>query len=126
MSKIYLAGGLKSNWQDRAAEFLSGCELLDPRTWQETGLSGYSHAVKYTESDLSAIRACDVLVAYMDSTNPSGFGLCIEIGYAKALGKTIIFVDLLEDARSKYFDMARVMANAVVGSFEALPGVLSL
>ena len=73
---------------------------------------------QYTFWDLRSIEQCDILLGYMDQSNPSGYGLNLEIGYAKALGKTIILVvpdDFTrDDERSRYFEMARVCADVIV------------
>lgn len=105
---IYLAGGLKGDWQDRAAALLGNHEFLDPRSWQD------ADPAVYTARDLAAIRHADAVLVYMSADNPSGFGLSIELGYAAALNKRLIFVDDLgRDWRSRYFDMHRQMAQCV-------------
>jgi len=110
---IYLAGGMKDGWRDQAIALLNGHEVLDPRSW-----SNPSPAI-YTERDLSAIRRSDCILVHMASTNPSGFGLSVELGYAYALGKRIIFCDeIRNDWRSPYFGMHREMATEVVHSLE--------
>jgi nucleoside 2-deoxyribosyltransferase len=119
---IYLAGGMKDGWQERAINLLAGQldghgldghEILDPRSWSDP-----SPAV-YTERDLSAIRRADCLLVHMASTNPSGFGLSVELGYAYALGKKIVFCDEIQgDWRSPYFGMHREMATEVCHSLE--------
>ena len=97
--KVYLAGGLSCDWQDRVP---AHWELLDPRSWQDPD------PAVYTERDLTAIRAADVVLAYMSSANPSGFGMSLEVGYAHALGKRVLFVDEIGgDWRSRYFGMHR-------------------
>ncbi|WKB56042.1 nucleoside 2-deoxyribosyltransferase [Eleftheria terrae] len=40
-------------------------------------------------SDIEAIRNCDIIVAVLDGRVPDE-GVCVEIGYAKALNKTVI------------------------------------
>lgn len=108
---VYLAGGMKDGWQDRAAALLPGCELLDPRSW------GDPNPIVYTARDLDAIRKADVVLAHMSSANPSGFGLSVEVGYAYGIGKRIVFCDEIGgDWRSPYFGMHRVMATAVAHS----------
>lgn len=114
--KIYLAGGMKCGWQDRVTQLApDGVQFLDPRTWAT------SDPAIYTAKDLSAVRECDCILAYMDSSNPSGFGLCLEIGYAYALGKRIIFVDAVAgDWRTRYFDMCRQVSSVCTSFAEAL------
>lgn len=41
------------------------------------------------QRDIDEIRRCDVLIAVLDGRSPDE-GVCIEIGFAKALGKHII------------------------------------
>jgi nucleoside 2-deoxyribosyltransferase len=116
---IYLAGGMKDGWQDRAINLLEGHEILDPRSW------GDPNPAIYTERDLSAVRRSDWLLVHMASTNPSGFGLSVELGYAYALGKKIVFCDeIRSDWRSPYFGMHREMATEVVHTLEAAAAVI--
>lgn len=85
---VYLAGGMKSAWRDLVIngcedniEFISPCNhLLD-------------NPKQYTLWDLHAIKKSDIIFGLMEPDNPSGIGLSLEIGYAKALGKTIILCD---------------------------------
>jgi len=87
-NKIYLAGGMESGWQDKiVAELGTDYTFFDPR----------SHLLDrvdmYTIWDIHYVKNCDILFGYMEATNPSGYGLSLEIGYAKAMGKTVILVD---------------------------------
>jgi len=106
---IYLAGGMRSNWQDQVIEAFKGeneINFFDPRTHSLTD------PIEYTKWDLDHVKKCDVVLAYMEKDNPSGAGLCLEIGYAKALdNKMILFVDEVPD--NKYFGMVRACAWAV-------------
>jgi len=115
---IYLAGGLKGGWRDVQVELLRKIArerdvqltVLDPRAWQDE----CSTPELYTIRDLEAVRACDVLLFTMGPSNPSGYGLSVEVGYAAALGKRIVFLDVLnDDWRSRYFGMHRVMSTVV-------------
>lgn len=111
---IYLAGGMKSDWQDRV---IAACPppmfyFRDPRT------HGLTDEKDYTKWDLAAIMDCHVVLAYMDSANPSGFGLSLEVGYAKALGRTIFYVCEDTTERQKYFGMVRACADQVLGSLD--------
>ena len=119
---IYLAGGMKTGWQDRVAAHLAGHELLDPRSWSDPDPK------IYTERDLSAIRKSDALLVQMGSDNPSGFGLSVELGYAKALCKHIVFLDQIsDDWRSRYFGMHREMADKVCTTVdEAITAIMAL
>lgn len=105
---IYLAGGFKSGWQLTVHNALPDFELLDP------SMHNIEQPEAYTDWDLNAIGRCSVVLAYMESTNPAGYALALEIGYAKALGKTVLFVDGIEDASIKrYFEMVRQVSDRV-------------
>lgn len=111
---VYLAGGMRSGWQDMMP---CGPRYLDPRS------HGLTNPDDYTAWDLRAIGQCDVLFGYMEESNPSLYGLCLEVGYAKALGKRIILVDGLSREhqmvghlhvpRARYFGMVRSCSNVV-------------
>ena len=110
--KVYLAGGMQDGWQDR---FSGDFEFLDPRSWSDPD------PATYTARDLDAIRQADAVLAYMDSANPSGYGLSLEVGFAHALGKPVVFVDALGvDWRSRYFGIVRSVSRVVGGVDEAL------
>ena len=84
---VYLAGGLASDWQDIVREACPSLIYLDPRC------HGLVDEDQYTLWDLEAIRHCDILFAFFEESNPRGYNLSLEIGFAKALGKRIIYVD---------------------------------
>jgi len=85
--RIYLAGGLVSNWQDTVIQAVPAARFLDPRT------HGLRSPAAFTSWDLAAIRRCDILFAYLEANNPGGYALSLEMGFAKALGKHIVLVD---------------------------------
>lgn len=105
--KIYLAGGMQSEWRD-AAKRHSGHLFLDPMEIN----AGVTDPAIYTENDLAAIRDADGVLVFMSPDNPSGYGLSVELGYAIALGKPVAWVDTLgDDWRTRYFGMHRHMAS---------------
>jgi len=112
---VYLAGGFQSGWQDKVMKKTLCLEYIDPR------IHGLDDEKEYTEWDLSAISKSDVVFAYLEPTNPGGYSLALELGYAKALGKYIIFIDEKSTKNvtiSNYFGMVRSVANEVYVSLE--------
>jgi len=108
--KIYLAGGMSfyNDWRDFIyKEFKDRSIFLDPRN------SGSNNEKIYTEYDVNCVKQCDILFAFMDSSNPSGYGMSVELGLAYGLGKFIIFVDQTNFSKKKYFGMHRQMSNEV-------------
>lgn len=107
--KIYLAGGFSSNWQAEVASRLADkYELLDP------SIHGIQDPVEYTRWDLDAVRRSDIVLANMEASNPGGYSLALEVGFAKALGKRIYMVDQIEDhVVRRYFEMVRQCSECV-------------
>lgn len=91
--KVYLSGGMHTDWQDRV-------KALNPNTiWFDPRQHKLENPDAYTLWDLAAVRQCDVVFAFMEESNPSGVGLSLEVGYAIALGKIVILVDEKSDPR---------------------------
>ncbi|MBI9062564.1 MAG: hypothetical protein JEZ14_11310 [Marinilabiliaceae bacterium] len=111
MNKIYLAGGMKSGWQDQIIEKFKGRFVFyNPR------YHGLIHPGEYTTWDRHYVKKCDILFAFMESDNPSGFGLTLEIGLAKSLNKTIILIDEKskeDESFAKRFAIVRELADVV-------------
>lgn len=106
--KVYLAGGFHSGWQEQACRHLAGFQVLDP------SMHNLDDPIAYTEWDLRAVRECDVVLANMESSNPGGYALAMEIGFAKALGKEVLFVDqIAEPNRKRHFEMIRQASDYV-------------
>ena len=123
LKRIYLAGGFRSNWQAQVAVRLAGLfELLDPSA------HNIQDPVEYTRWDLEAVREADIVLANMEASNPGGYSLALEVGYAKALGKRIYLVDQIHEPLVKrYFEMVRQCSDGVFPTLdEALDHLVSL
>ncbi len=89
-TKVYLAGGMNdSNWQQKVIDQIGKHNFVfyNPREHSLT------NSAEYTFWDLFYVKQSDILFAYMQEDNPSGIGLTLEIGYARAMDKSIILVD---------------------------------
>lgn len=87
-AKVFLSGGFRSNWQTKVIEALAEKFIFfNPRE------HGLEPSDSYTIWDIHFIKECDIFFAYMEATNPSGYGLSFELGVAYALNKTIILID---------------------------------
>lgn len=99
--KIYLAGGMESNWREYALRLICGDWLFDPQQRDKRRSTPMS-APGYTQWDLFHIAHSDILLGYMEKDNPSGIGLALEIGYAKARGVLVVLVidpEIADDPR---------------------------
>ena len=114
--KIYLAGGFKGGWHKKVTKELNiNFTLFNP---EEHKLKDSNH---YTTWDLFHVDKCDILLGYMAKDNPSGYGLALEIGYAKAKGKLIILIDerSKKDAIfKKYFLICKESSNVIFDTLE--------
>jgi nucleoside 2-deoxyribosyltransferase len=84
---IYLAGGFHSGWQDKVKSSVDA-NYYDPRL-KEPKTNSLNEIATW---DFYKIKQADIIFANMEKTNPSGFGLAVEIGFAKGLNKTVILV----------------------------------
>lgn len=103
---IYLAGGLRSGWQKQVHASLKSWSILDPST------HGLDDPQDFARWDLEAIRRSDYILAYMEASNPGGYALALEIGFAKALEKKIFLVEEHpNDDRRRRFAMIRAVVD---------------
>lgn len=112
-NKVYLAGGF-SDWREKVKAIYLGynIEFFDPK------LKPDKHWSEYGTWDIHYVKQCDICFAYMDKNNPSGYGLSAEIGYAKALNKTVILVIEPGHEKDKYFQFLKNFADVVFESLD--------
>lgn len=103
---VYLAGGMRSNWQDTVISALPGVVFIDPRK------SGSTAENVYTAYDLTGVQMCDIVFGYIEADNPCGAGLAVEAGAAAALGKHFIYVEDPGFTHHRYFGMVRALADS--------------
>lgn len=114
--RVYLAGGMKSGWQEKVKGFTSTMKRVQ---WFDPTEHDYGDPRHYGPWDAAAVDACDVVFAYLEAGNPGGEGMCAEIGRAAGLGKVIIFVDEKTEsgaARTRYLRLVREWSTVVVGN----------
>lgn len=120
--KIYLSGGMRSGWQNRVKNALGERhQYADPRekgetpewTWREYGAWDFMH-----------IDQCDLMLAYMERGNPSGYGLCAEVGYAAGKGIPVVLVIEPGHPQENYMNIVRSVANIVLDNLDDAIGLL--
>lgn len=130
---VYLAGGMRSNWQDRVKEAVlaSGKTqvlFIDPREHH------CKDEVLYTRWDLEGIRRADIIFGYLEKDNPNGAGLALEVGFARGLcevpgvrHKQVLWVEDPQFPMLRYFGMARVCADQTFNTLEqGIEGLIKL
>lgn len=116
MINVYLAGGMRSGWQDDLKELLKDCShfhFIDPRN------HGLKESSDYTSWDLFSISKCDILFAFLEKDNPAGYNCIFEMGVAKGLGKMIIFVDQKSNVDEDYAKYSKLILRSVDHYFYA-------
>jgi len=116
MLKIYLSGGMRLEWREKIkqlgpsmATYLNPCD------------HGYDDPKLYSAWDARAVDACDILFAYLEADNPSGYGMVAEIGRACVQGKLIIFVDektAQDRSEARYLPIVREWSHIVVDTLD--------
>lgn len=109
--KVYIAGGIGTNWQDKVMEAAPDDEYLDPRS------HGLTDEKMYTQWDLAAIREADIVFAYLEADNPAGHNMAFELGFAHALGKPILFVNESQKF-DRYMGMLKAVSHTYFDSFD--------
>ncbi|RYX87831.1 hypothetical protein EON73_00350 [bacterium] len=103
-TSIFLSGGFKSDWQSKVLDrYKHKFEFYNPRD------HNIVEPHLYAAWDTHYVRKSDIIFAFMELSNPSGFGLMFEIGMAYALNKTIILVDErseVDETFARYFKIA--------------------
>lgn len=119
MNKVYLAGGMRSGWQDTVKNSVN-LNFIDPRHKGNAKDKTMSLS-EYGTWDLHHIKICDIVFAYMERDNPSGIGMAIEMGYAKGIGKTVVLC-LEQDHKTqkdRYLVFMEKAADVVFNDFNA-------
>ena len=103
---VYLAGDPKSGWQTKVCKAIQDLQLLDPSKHD------LADPKELTRWGLQAIRQADVVLAYLEEEDQNGHALAFELGYAKALGKTILLVqEHGAGEEDKYLQTVREVAD---------------
>jgi hypothetical protein len=112
---LYLAGGMRSNWQAKVIAELPDWDVVDPRGHH------LADERQYTYWDLQGVRKSTWVLAFLEASNPGGYNLAVEVGFAKALGRKIILVDEKSSVDfnvQKYTGMLRVCADVTPGTLD--------
>jgi nucleoside 2-deoxyribosyltransferase len=121
MVKIYLAGGMRTNWQDKVFDALDPklVWIFDPRTKGQISDKKMS-LEEYSTWDLHHIKQCDIVFGFMERTNPSGIGMAVELGYAFGIGKTVILVleENNEHQLDRYIQFMKKTAHVTFNNLE--------
>lgn len=116
---VYLAGGMKTAWQDEVMQSVPGVIFIDPRN------HGLKDELGYTEWDLAGVERADVVFGYMEASNPSGAGLAVEFGWGGRAGKLLLLAEQDGYAQQRYFGMVRALAHMKFAGEAALAAAIA-
>lgn len=122
MPNVYLAGPVRGDggdWRDSIPE-IDGVRYMHPGAFI-AGPDPELHTDLYCPADRLAVRACDVLLAYLP-VRPGGHGTAVEIGMALALGKEVLAVCPTAEARYQW----RFVAGCVPHVYDSLDKALAV
>jgi nucleoside 2-deoxyribosyltransferase len=94
--KVFLSGGTHGDWQDRVMSAVAEAEFFDPRTVSGEAMN------RIANTERRWLDECDVVLVYLEQSNPSGLGSAFEIGYAVANAKPVVFVDERRDGHTEW------------------------
>lgn len=109
---VYLVGGMRTNWQGKVKSSCLGLGF----TFKDPCINNTSDFNEYTLLDLHHVKTSDIIFAYIEKDNPAGHGACVECGYAKGLGKTVIVIN--EKPEDRYLKFIEKVADIVFSDFE--------
>lgn len=120
MIKVFLAGGMVSNWQDEIINAFrdeKGIIFYDPRSTSDIReIDSYIWC-------LDKIHDSSVVLVYMESENIGGYNTMFEAGIAAAEDKTIIFINR-DNNRRDLFGMLSLFADMQFSTIERAITVL--
>jgi hypothetical protein len=92
--KIYLCGGLVTDWQDKtieAFEDIPDVEFYNPKMFDIIGY--YPEVHLYGPMDRYKVEDCDIIFGFLEASNPTCVNVVGEMMLAKGLGKRTILVN---------------------------------
>lgn len=117
MQKVYLAGGMRSDWREvikkECKEFVFFCP-------KDKEVSYEMKVEEYGTWDLHYIKQADIIFCYMEKNNPSGIGLACEMGFAYGIGKTVVLIleNGNEYTEERYLNFLRKVSHVTFPNFQ--------
>lgn len=120
-TKVYLAGGCNeiNNWHQKVIDTCPNFIYFNPKV---NSWNGNDTLQKYGAWDIHHVRQADIILAYIDKNNPSGFGTVCEVAYSKGLGKTTILCIEKDNKFNdyRYISFVELFADIVFYDFEEM------
>lgn len=96
---VYLAGGMRSGWQDRVKADLRKLYEKGLVRWSDPRDNQTAVPEEYKLLDVIRVESADIIFGYAEDTNPGLFALCIELTLGHARGAKTILINGLNEAK---------------------------
>ena len=100
--RIYLAGNMHTDWRNRVASAVSGCEFLWPHKYPKDGGSRGKGADVFFPRDVTLLKSADLVFCVIQNEGRN-IGTAAEIGMAYAWNKPVVLVNLCPEIPSFNF-----------------------
>lgn len=112
---IYLAGGMKTCWQDRVKADLRKLEERGLVRWNDPRDNLTNNPAEYELLDVMRVQTADIVFGFAEDSNPGLYALCVELALGHAHGaRTILVNELKEETdvkRVRYFRFIGVVCD---------------
>lgn len=112
---VYLAGGMRSGWQDRVKADLKKLREKNLVRWNDPRDNQTKVPEEYKLLDIMRVETADIILGLAEDDNPGLYALCVEISIGKTKGARTILINELKEAtdpkRSRYFDFISIVCD---------------
>jgi len=118
---VYLAGGMKTCWQDRVKADLRKLEERGLVRWNDPRDNATNNPAEYELLDIMRVQTADIVFGLAEDGNPGLYALCVELAFGHARGaRTILVNELKEETdpkRVKYFRFVGAVCDVQTASY---------
>ena len=100
--RIYLAGNMHTDWRDKVASAIDGCEFLWPHKYPKDGGARGKGADVFFPRDVTLLKSANLVFCVIENEGRN-IGTAAEIGMAYAWNKPVVLVNLCPEIQSFNF-----------------------
>lgn len=112
---VYLAGGMKSGWQDQVKLALRKIHDQGLVRWSDPRDNYTADPKEYLLLDVMRAESADIIFGVAEDDNPGLYALCVELSLGHAKGARTLLVNQLKETtdpkRKKYFQFVQVVCD---------------
>ena len=100
--RIYLAGNMHTDWRDKVASAIDGCEFLWPHKYPKDGGARGKGADVFFPRDVTLLKSANLVFCVIENEGRN-IGTAAEVGMAYAWNKPVVLVNLCPEIQSFNF-----------------------